>query len=950
MAIDTNNVPYISFTDAFESNHLSVMRYTGTAWGYYAAPGFSDSTATSTSIAINPVTNVPYVSFIDFSKKNKASVVYYNNGWQYAADPNGVSTAVVTSTSLVFNKAGAPYLAYLSQYPFVRTLACPLFDTVKGTAYVDKNYNCTYDAGDAIAPQLKIDAYYYGKQVASTLTDNSGNYLFPFMIKGGKYTIKPDFVPTPYYSSRCGIATGKDTIQTNASMVLNIPLKDTLKQITQIFGPVDGGVSSYVHAMTAYDSVMYVGGYFSTAGNTNANTVVKWDGVKWRKMEASTGFNDDVYSLAVYKQKLFAGGIFTTIEGGTSAGHIAQWNGANWTPVGAGTTGAVEALTVYNGLLYLAGSFGSPYLNIASWNGSAYGTIGGINASIVYDLKVYNGNLYAGGTIVSAGGITTKNIAMWNGTTWDSVSTKGLNKAVLKMCVFQNKLYAGGQFDSAGGKPAAHIACWDGTKWSPLGAGTNGTVMSFGVYNNKLYVGGTFTTAGGIPTSNLAAWDGTAWTGMTSGPSGTSAYVDAICNFDSVLYVGGSFSQCGPTATANIAQWPCAKIIMAGNVFTDVANNCTYTVNKDTNVANMKVLIIDNLKDTNVVYTNSLGNYSDTLSAQMTYTVKLAPPAGLGIKIHCPASKLYTDSAAFNYSMNFGIDTAKQFIDSVAYAIVDTCYADSAERVSYKVYMHTSGYLAGDIITGYLYYGDGTFDTLKIVTAGPALQNISRTLSHIYYKPGTYSCKFKLLSTDVPPDSVSMPVKAPLNCTYVKGKLFFDNNSNCVYNAGTDVLAPNVAIKAVYNSQVVHATSDVNGNFFMAPLHRGFVYSIEMDSTVNPAYFLICATAGKDTVTSLNVSRDIGLGAMTTSLQNLAASVGFACFPNPFTNATNIVFNTDGTHYLELDDLAGRKIESIQCHGKQYELLRKGLPAGMYFIKVYNESQQLIATSKLLIQ
>ncbi len=1218
LAIDTNNIPYVSFTDGFEGNHLSVMRYNGTAWVYYSASGFSPGTATSTSIAIDPLTNAPYISFIDGSKANKASVMYYNNGWQYAADPNGVSNGITTTTSLAFNSSGTPYLAYTDISPFVRTLACPLFDTLKGMVYADKNYNCTYDAGDVIAPKVKIDAYYYGRKVASTLTDNSGNYLFPYMIKGGKYTIKPDFTPTPYYSTRCGIATGKDTIQTNSNMVLNIPLKDTLKQITQIFGPVDGGMGGPIHAFIKYDSVMYAGGYFTTAGNSGGRSVVKWDGQHWRKMQASTGFNDDVYCIGIYKQKLFAGGAFTTIEGGTSAGHIAQWNGANWTPVGAGINGAVEALKVYNGLLYTAGGFSSPYVNIATWNGSAYGTVGGVTGGI-YDMAVYNGNLYVGGNVVSAGGIATKSIAMWNGTTWDSVSTKGINNTIEKLCVYKNKLYAGGLFDSAGGKPAAHIACWDGTTWSPVGTGINGNVTGFGIYNNKLYVGGTFTTAGGAPTSNIAIWDGSTWTGINGGPDlpyAGSLNVQAICSFDSVLYIGGSFIQSGTTATSSVAQWPCAKVIMGGNVFTDNANNCTYALKQDSTVSQMKVLIIDNLKDTSVVYTNYAGNYSDTLSSQMTYTVQLAPPSGYGLKIHCPASKKYTDSASFNYTMNFGIDTAALYTDSIAY-IVDTCYADSAEHFTYTLYGHTFGFFTGDTITGSFNYGDGTFDTIRMISTGAATYKIKRQFSHTYFTSGNYTTTFKLLSRDVPSDSVSKQINASINCTYVKGILYFDRNKNCVYDPVSDMTEPNLTIDAIYNNKIVTSTkSDASGNFLLAPLHKGLTYSIVVDTIASHGFAVNCngsllaggaathtnvsvvCNAGFDLTGSLTVCIDTpkgnsasisaciynnlchpvsgslrlildtaihitstvsdsvahvsgdtltwnynNIGVYTTqtecvnlsgtisnlptgdsvfvtmlitptkgdsvpsnnkftywvkakpancvglpfdpneksvlpegnisptqqlsytihfqntgtavaknmvvidtlspyvdpttlkitsassevvttivsgniakftfdninlpdtatskttsigvfkytinpaataapgdviknsagiyfdanpvvktnttkspivgaplAVNHISTSLNIAVFPNPFTTTTSIVFNTDGTHYLELDDVTGRKIESMECTGKQYELQRKNLAAGVYFIKAFDAEHKYVAVQKVVVQ
>jgi hypothetical protein len=49
-----------------------------------------------------------------------------------------------------------------------------------------------------------------------------------------------------------------------------------------------------------------------------------------------------------------------------------------------------------------------------------------------------------------------------------------------------------------------------------------------------------------------------------------------------------------------------------------------------------------------------------------------------------------------------------------------------------------------------------------------------------------------------------------------------------------------------------------------------------------------------------------------------------------------VVFNTGGVHYLELNDVTGKKIESMECTDKQYELQGSTLAVGMYFIKIFD--------------
>jgi uncharacterized repeat protein (TIGR03803 family) len=86
------------------------------------------------------------------------------------------------------------------------------------------------------------------------------------------------------------------------------------------------------------------------------------------------------------------------------------------------------------------------------------------------------------------------------------------------------------------------------------------------------------------------------------------------------------------------------------------------------------------------------------------------------------------------------------------------------------------------------------------------------------------------------------------------------------------------------------------------------------------------------------------------SVQNISPALNMACFPNPFSTSTNLVFNTNGAHYLELDDVTGRKLETITCTGRQYTLNRNGLAVGLYFIKVLDPQMNNVAAIKVVVQ
>ncbi|HXP51287.1 MAG TPA: SBBP repeat-containing protein [Bacteroidia bacterium] len=88
-----------------------------------------------------------------------------------------------------------------------------------------------------------------------------------------------------------------------------------------------------------------------------------------------------------------------------------------------------------------------------------------------------------------------------------------------------------------------------------------------------------------------------------------------------------------------------------------------------------------------------------------------------------------------------------------------------------------------------------------------------------------------------------------------------------------------------------------------------------------------------------------------TDVNNLQSkNISISVYPNPFTFTTNIVFNSIGEHYLELDDIAGRKIETIECSGAQYELHRNNFASGIYFIRVSDSDDGTFFVKKLILQ
>ena len=348
---------------------------------------------------------------------------------------------------------------------------------------------------------------------------------------------------------------------------------------TSAWFSLGSGTGNNVWALAVSGSDVYVGGYFRQAGGVSANFIAKWNGTVWSSLGTGTnnGTNGSgVTALAVSGSDVYVGGFFDH-AGGLSANYIAKWSTttSTWSPLGSGTTGAVFALTVSGdgrdvyagGTFTQAGGVSTNY--IAKWSittgtwsslgsGTNNGTDGTVNA-----LAVSGSDLYAGGTFTQTGGVSTNNVAKWNGTVWSplgSGTNNGTTGDVDALAVSGSDVYVGGFFDHAGGVSANNVAMWNGTTstWSALGSGTNngttGDVYALAVSGSDLYAGGTFDHAGGVSANNVAVWSTTTSTWSPLG-NGTNRVVSSLAISGRDVYAGGYFTQAGSKPSYYFGIW-----------------------------------------------------------------------------------------------------------------------------------------------------------------------------------------------------------------------------------------------------------------------------------------------------------------------------------------------------------------------------------------------------------
>jgi hypothetical protein len=227
--------------------------------------------------------------------------------------------------------------------------------------------------------------------------------------------------------------------------------------------------------------------------------------------------------------RLVVGGQFVT--GSPVLNHIALWDGATWQPLASGMNGGIRGL--------------------ATWDPDASGP--------------QIANLVAGGGFSTAGGLAAKNIARWNGVSWQPLGT-GLNDIVNALNSWDpdgflgpapSELIAAGAFTQVGpgGTAIPYVGRWNGSAWSALAAGPGTSVHDMTLWDSNIVVGDALRIVVAA-SSTLMYWDGSAWQGIPALVTGATTVLpwdhDGSGNTPARLVLGGPG---GIPPLSGIAQW-----------------------------------------------------------------------------------------------------------------------------------------------------------------------------------------------------------------------------------------------------------------------------------------------------------------------------------------------------------------------------------------------------------
>ncbi|MES2479356.1 MAG: T9SS type A sorting domain-containing protein [Bacteroidota bacterium] len=204
------------------------------------------------------------------------------------------------------------------------------------------------------------------------------------------------------------------------------------------------------------------------------------------------GFVQEFY-VDTASQQLYVGGKFVQADKSFVANNIAYVTenaGAyTWHKMADGVNGAVNAITKFDGKIFVAGSFnragGVAADNIAYWDGSTWYSAGCIDGE-VRDLLVFEGVLYAAGEFKSCAAESGRNFAKWNGSIWTMIA--GIEGKINTMEVYKGSIVLGGRFDFD------TIANLNAIKWNSISSFQRfdnkvlNEVMDFEVYTDTLHV------------------------------------------------------------------------------------------------------------------------------------------------------------------------------------------------------------------------------------------------------------------------------------------------------------------------------------------------------------------------------------------------------------------------------------------------------------------------------
>lgn len=464
-------------------------------------------------------------------------MTFFNGAWYLAGRSSSSANLSSSSRGVLYRSNGASIASFASTNSVSCTLVCfnlPRLNTLQvvgGNLYIGGKFATITPSGGAAvtaANLVRFDGSSFNALPTSPNDGVTGMFVentviaFPNLVVWGDFTQVGTTTHnhiarwSDFFGSWSGVGTG---------------MGGTPVAVVQIAGG------------QTIDDIDYVAVGVTQAGGAAVDGLARWTGSAWQNY-GGVGANalQGSFRDAINFQGVTVGGLSLSVNGVPRFG-ASRWNGSAWTYVATqGTDGVGRALARHANETYIGGDFtriDSVNANRIARRDAATNTwqpLGsGVNGPVLAMLS-FNGELIAGGAFSTAGGVSARNIAAWNGTSWRALGA-GLDDNVHAMCVWDGSLVAVGAFQSSGSDEVFNVARWTGSAWVPIDSDFQTTeILAVAVFANTLYIGG----------------DEGLWRlqGNTFNPVGNVTPGDVRTLFPLLgsLYVGGSFTSVGSPA------------------------------------------------------------------------------------------------------------------------------------------------------------------------------------------------------------------------------------------------------------------------------------------------------------------------------------------------------------------------------------------------------------------
>ncbi len=350
-----------------------------------------------------------------------------------------------------------------------------------------------------------------------------------------------------------------------------------------------------VNAIQRFQNSIYTGGVFDEAGTGLANNLAAWDGQQWDALgKGIWSDNSIIYDAVKWNDKLIVGGSFSGFDGGPAKGlAIFDPLTREWSDLAGGLSRGYSWVTVYalhlqGDTLYVGGRFTQAgdvtAINLAmldlstgQWQGFGSGvtrTPG--SSSWVRDIDLYQGNPVITGYFNQVDGTSATNMALYNGSTWQSLGDAGASEIPVVFNDGDSAIYVGGNFSSIDGNTACRaIAKYVDGNWFSVGNGIQGQVMDIDrdPHTGNIIVAGRFQNlyngdGSRVESAGMGSWNGERWfpfAEFEQGASGKQREIHSIHVMnDSIVYLGGQFTSVNGVDILNLAMYDGCEIWPVG--------------------------------------------------------------------------------------------------------------------------------------------------------------------------------------------------------------------------------------------------------------------------------------------------------------------------------------------------------------------------------------------------